>query len=156
MKPLSPNVLRELISLNQQVNKNLINKGYVPPKKTKDGHIKVGSFIIKKDARGFYDILDIDGFMMVSNLNLPQSAAILANKMALGIRTDNEIVILDAYYGHYSFDEQHCKHLYEKNCDRKNYAKADLFLEKLQNARLKKKYFYNRITEGFSKLIKII
>lgn len=156
MKKFNADLVKELISLNRNVVRDLRTRGYVPPTKTKDGKVKVGSYLIEKDLNGFYSIKDNEGSIINQNINLPQSAAILANNLALGMRTEKDkILILDTYYGHYYFDELNCQKLYRKY-SLQNSGRAEILLEKLQTARLKKKFFLNKIIEGFDNLLRIV
>lgn len=155
MTAYNKDIVKELVSLNRATVRNLRTKGYVPPVRTSEGKIKVGSYIIDKDDQGLYFITDDCKNIVVAQINLPQSAAMVANKLALGIRTDKEILTFDTYYGNYVFDEQNCQNLLKK-CKRHQKDKAEIILEKLQNARARKKFYYNKIIQGFTKLIRIV
>lgn len=148
-------ILKELSSIQKNVEKDLRKKGLVPAKKSKDGTIKIGSFFIMKETTGFYSILDNNSNKIVDGINLPHSAAILANNLALGRWTNREILDLDRKYGHYTFDEQLCKKYFTRNFENKKYDKAEIMNEKYRIAKNKKNYYKNKILEGFNKLIKI-
>lgn len=152
----SPNeVLRELKLINNTVISNLKSKGVVPATKDKDGNIKIGKFRIVKDPMGFYSILDQNDYVIISPINLSYSAAIIANRLALGYWTDKNVLDLDRKYGHYSFDAQLCKTYFVKNFQSKNYDKAEILNEKYRTAKLRKEYYKNQIMQGFNKLVNI-
>lgn len=148
-------ILRELSSIKKTIEKDLRKKGLVPAKKTIDGNIRIGSFFIVKDHTGFYSVLDSNKNIIADSINLPHSAAIYANNLALGRWTNREILDLDRKYGHYTFDEQLCKKYYTDNFQNKRYDKAEILNEKYRIAKNKKNYYKSKILEGFNKLIKI-
>lgn len=148
-------ILQELNSIKIIVEKELKKKGYVPAKRKEDGTIKIGNFSIIKEQDGSYAVLDSNNNIIACRINLPHSAAIFANNLALGRWTDREILDIDRRYGHYSFDEQLSKFHFSKNFHSKNYDKAEIMNEKYRTARLKKNFYKNKILTGFDKLIKI-
>lgn len=148
-------ILQELNSIKIIVEKELKKKGYVPAKRKQDGSVKIGNFSIIKEQDGFYSVLDSNNNIIAGRINLPHSAAIFANNLALGRWTDREILDIDRRYGHYSFDEQLSKFHFSKNFHSKNYDKAEIMNEKYRTARLKKNFYKNKILTGFDKLIKI-
>lgn len=148
-------ILQELSSLKKSIEQDLKKKGLVPAKKTSDGNIRIGTFFIKKEETGFYAVIDSNNNIIARGINLPHSAAVFANNLALGRWTNREILDLDRKYGHYTFDEQITKNYYTKNCQSKNYDKAEILNEKYKSAKRKKIYYKNKILEGYNKLIKI-
>ena len=148
-------ILDKLKSLDKEVKQSLKTKGLVSARKTQDGSILVGKFKIRKNQDGLYFIEDQNNYIIVDKINLPHTAAILANKLALGQWTDREILDLDRKYGHHSFDEQLCKLLHKKNSQIKNYFKADILNEKFHTAKLRKEFYRKQIILGFNKLLRI-
>lgn len=147
-------IILEIQKINQRVTTELRKKGYVPARKISDGSTKIGNFIIKKHDNGTYFIIDITGEIIVENINLPHTAAVVANRLALGFYSDKSILDVDRRYGHYSFDEQ----LYRANFNRtfkdKQYDRAEILIEKFRIAKLKKEYCRQKIVDGFNKLVK--
>lgn len=148
-------ILQELSSIKKNVEKDLRKKGLVPAKKSLDGNIRIGSFFVVKQPTGFYSVMDSNKNVMADGINLPHSAAIFANNLALGRWTCREILDLDRKYGHYTFDEQLYKKYFTDNFQSKRYDKAEILNEKYRTAKNKKNYYKNKILEGFNKLIKI-
>jgi len=148
-------IIQELSALKKNIELSLRKKGLVPAKKSSDGSIRIGTFLIKKEDSGFYTVSDTNNNVIAKGINLPHSAAIFANNLALGRWTNREILDLDRKYGHYTFDEQLTKSYYTKNFEGKNYDKAEILGEKYKSARRKKIYYKNKILEGYNKLIKI-
>jgi hypothetical protein len=88
------------------VKKDLKKKGLVIPIKNLDGSISVEDFIIDKDSTGFFIIKNKKGNLVVNNINLPQTAMLLANGLALGKMIDTRLCNLDRDYGFKKFEEQ--------------------------------------------------
>lgn len=156
MKLTPVQVLNELDKLNKNVSESLRKKGIVPPKKESDGSVRIGKFKISKTSEGYYMITDQRNEVIITEINLPHTAAILANKLALGNFTDSVLLNLDKQYGHHSFNEQICKHQYMKNCQIKNFDRAEIIIEKYKTARLKKQHYKNQILQGFNKLMRVV
>lgn len=147
-------LVNELISINRNVTKELRRKGFVPALRNSDGSVSVGNFIIKKNKNGSFFVINRDGDNLVDNINLPQSAAILANNLALGKLTETEIIDMDIIYGACMFDEEIYKQKYLKYKD-KDYRQAELMNIKYQVAKQKKEFYKNKILSGYNKLIKL-
>lgn len=153
---LNPDLLlREIHLLNKNVEKNLKKKGYIPPKKNKDGSIRIGGFTIIKDDLGFFSVLDQNKHAIASGINLPHAAAIFANNLALGNWTNREILDIDRKFGHYTFDTELTKYYYNKNLKAHDYGQAEILNEKFKVASFRKKLYKDKIIEGFNKLMKI-
>jgi len=152
---ISHSILQEIDSIKKNVEKELRKKGLVPAKKKSDGTITIGNFLVIKNNDGFYSVKDSNNTIFAERINLPHTAAIFANNLALGQRTNREILDIDRRYGHYAFDEQLCRHFYSKNFHSKNYDKAEILNEKYRAAKLKKNFYKSKILLGFDKLIKI-
>lgn len=156
MNTNSKKILEELGSLNKQIVRDLRKRGVVPPRKNSDGSIKVGNFTIKKNENGFFRILDQNQKIIVDNINLPHSAALMANRLALGYWSDKSIIDLDRRYGHYMFDEELYKKRYQSNILSKKYDRAEILSEKLKTVKIKRQQLKQEIVQGFDKLISIV
>ncbi len=150
---ISDSLLQKLFLLNNEVQKSLKKKGFNSAKKLEDGSIQVGKFTIKKCNNGFFSVLDQNHYIILDKINLPHTAAILANKLACGKWTDREILDLDRKYGHYSFVEELYTEQMKKS--KKDYDKLDILSEKQKIARIKKAMYKKQIQIGFDKLFKI-
>ena len=146
-------VYSKLAQINKNVKEQLRKNGVVVPSKTKEGHIKVGRYYIIKN-NGFYEIADYANEVIVKQINLPQSAALLANKLALGKFIDSTILEADRKYGHAVFEEELQQKLAKKYLN-KNVEYAGLLLNKAGINKLKKQHYRNLILSGFEKLIKV-
>lgn len=148
---------KEIYSKLEQINKNvkeqLRKKGIIVPVKTKSGTIKVGRYYIQKNS-GFYEIADYTNEIIVKQINLPQSAALLANKLALGKFIDSTILEADRKYGHAAFEQELQERLAKKYM-KKDLNYVSLLLNKAGVNKLKKDHYRSVIQTGFEKLIKV-
>jgi hypothetical protein len=151
MNHLSKDLYTKIFHISQKVKNNLSEQGFAIPVKNDDGTISVGNYtIIKNDI--FYSILDYSNSTIIEKINLPQTALLLANKLALGKFIDKELLQLDRAYGYAVFEEQ----LENTLIKRSSLDIADLRLAKASIARIKKENYKNRINLSFEKLRKII
>lgn len=148
-----PNELFEkVIALSNEVKNKLQKQGFAIPVKNDDGSISIGNYrIVKQD--NFYSILDYTNSIVVDKINLPHTAIILANKLALGKFLDNKIIVADQKFGYALFEEQLYTHLLKKksNIDRK-----DIRLSKALVAKAKKQLYKKDIKQSFEKLRKLV
>lgn len=153
MKLLSNNIYNKIKELDASIKAKLKQKGIVVPIRNDDGSINVGFYkIIKRD--GFYLIMDYSDEPVIKNINLPQSAALLANKLALGKHVDTTILNADQRYGHALFEETLQQHLAIKSVSKNKLDNADLMYTKAKISRLKKEHYRNEITRGFENLMR--
>ena len=90
---LSPtDVYSKIEQLSRDAKSKLLQQGVVVPIKGKDGIIKVGNYSIKRKKDGFYCIMDFEREIIVDRINLPQTAAVIANQLALGKLTDDKLL----------------------------------------------------------------
>lgn len=141
--------------LDKNVKENLKRQGIVPPIQNRDGSISVGFFRIVKEKSGFYNIVDFSGEAVIDQINLPQTAALLANKLALGKHVDDVILTADRNYGHAVFEETLQKFLAEKKLNKQDYDSADLLYTKASISKVKKEQCKKAIISRYEKLINI-
>jgi hypothetical protein len=154
MNPSIDTVYEKIKQLDRSVKENLRKQGVVIPKKYRDGSIGVGYFRIIKERTGFYSILDYRNEAVVEGINLPQTAAILANRLALGKFLDDLVLNNDRRYGHALFDETLHIHLAERNIKKNKLDEADLFYTKAKISKHKKDRLKQEIDSGYEKLLR--
>jgi hypothetical protein len=155
MKPINEELYRKIDRVTSEVRENFRRRGLVIPVENKDGSITLENFTIVRQGTGFYAILNRNGEAVVEQINLPQTAALLANGLALGRFLDNELLTKDRNYGYALFDET----LHERAVQRSNKKPLDYFdlrLSKCMIARAKKEQYKNDIVKSFEKLQKLI
>lgn len=154
MKTAPSDIYLKIHQISVDVKEKLKHQGIVVPIKKRDGSIQIGSYSIKKNSTGFYSILDFRNEVIIDRINLPQAAAIIANKLALGKYIDDKILDADTKFGHAWFDEELHTHLAEKSLKLKDLDKADMMFTKSAIARHKKNQFKLEINRGFEKLMR--
>lgn len=147
-------IYSRLNELSRTVKEQLRKKGVIVPSKTKEGYIKVGYYNITK-ADGFYTITDYADQIVVEKINLPQAAALLANKLALGKYLDVEVLEADRKYGHALFEQTLQEKIAYNKLKSKDYDIASLLLNKAGLNKIKKEHYRNIVVAGFEKLIKV-
>lgn len=151
------NKTNELYHKIQQLNKNikeeLFNKGIVVPILSNNNTIKVGTYSIKKVTQSFYNILNHKNQVVLEGINLPQTAILIANKLALGKWLDTDLLNLDKKYGYAAFDELVHKRSLNLNKKHKNFDKCEIMRIKIESAKHKKDYYKKSITINYQKLL---
>lgn len=152
MNQIPDKLFRKLYVISEQVKQDLKDKGRVIPIENDNGTVGVGYFSIAK-PNNFYVILDYSGEVIVDHINLPQTAVILANGLALGRLLDTQILKVDQCYGYAEFEEELHKHLAEKNF-KKDIDRAQIMLTKSSINHNKKNYYRKQIIRKYEKLVK--
>jgi hypothetical protein len=152
MNPTSADLYKKIILISGNVKEDLRKKGLIIPVENPDGSIGVGRHRIVKTEVG-YSIVDRDNEILINRINLPQTAAVLANNIALGRGKDFELINADQCYGYAEFDEQLQKNaLAQKN--KNDIFWFDIRYSKLMLAKAKKETNRNFIFASFEKLRK--
>lgn len=154
MKTAPDNIYEKIQQISASVKENLKRQGIVVPNKKDDGSIQVGKFFIKKDGTGFYSIVDYRNEAIFEKINLPQTAAIIANKLALGKWVDDDIINADTRYGHALFEETLHKQMAERSLKSNNLDKAEMMFTKYSISKYKKEQHRSEVVKGFEKLMR--
>lgn len=140
-------VFKKLETLSEQINQKFKKQGIVIPFRNDDGSVVIGKFTITKKGNQ-YQILNKYGETVLSNINLPQTAAIIANDLELGKLVNQAIVYADSQYGFAEFEEI----LYRNRISNKKNAETYWLKSKTKQER--KEYFRRTVISHFEKLIK--
>ncbi len=152
MKTISEDLFRQLHKVSVSVKRELLHKGLVVPTQNADGTITVGYYTIIKENSGTYAILDYAAEAVITGINLPQTAILLSNRLALGKYKDDELLSQDRNYGYAEFEEQ----LYKRAINRAAPENCSIYLSKYDIARVKKAICKDAIVHSFEKLIKLV
>lgn len=154
MKNIPNDLFKKIAKLSEEVKNDLRKKGIVVPIENDDGTINVGSYKIVKKSSGYYSVINRSGEEFVSNINLPQTAVIIANNLALGKFQDNNIIETDRRYGYALFDEILHKQAVDKS-SKKSLEYFDVMMTKCLIARAKKENYRSDLIRSYQKLIKL-
>lgn len=103
MKSTKSQIFSKVQQVANSVKQNLRDKGYIIPVKEKDGSINFEGIHVRKIKNTFYSVYDKTEHPIIENLNLLETAVVLANNAALGRFLDMKIVEADKQYGYHSF-----------------------------------------------------
>jgi hypothetical protein len=151
MNTIPEELYNKIKKLSDQVRTELKTKGLVVPVQNDDGTTTIGKYTIIKEFDGYYSILDNWDDIVVTGINLPQTAIIIANRLALNHYRDDKLIEIDRKYGYANFEEALYKRGMQKNSD-----KFDIYLSKYNQAHNKKKINKTHIVHSFQKLIKLV
>jgi hypothetical protein len=152
MKKIPNDLYKKIVQVSTQVKLDLRRKGIVVPIENADGSVSVGTYLIVKNSDGFYSILDKDDDVVVDQINLPQTAVVLANNLALGRYKDVNLINADKNYGYAAFDEMLHMRAVEKS-NKRSLEYFDVMLTKGMLARAKKESYRSDIVRSFEKLL---
>ena len=153
MKITSEKLYQKIQELAKKVKNDFRRKGLIIPTRNNKYSIRIGNYLIKRKENEFYAVVSVDGEVMADQLNLPQTAALIANQLALKQQFDKGLVEVDREYGYACFEHQ----LYNRDKERMlmdpNYVsvKAYEYEDSEQKAATLKSY----IIYQFEKLNKI-
>jgi hypothetical protein len=152
MKTTPEDLYFQMKKLSVEVRKDLLRKGIVVPTKNTDGTITIGNFTIVKNPDGSYAILDHTDEKLVDNINLPQTAIMVANKLALGQYKDSILLDVDRRYGSADFEER----LYRRALSKRSSDFISVYVTKYEIAKYKKNGYRESINRSFEKLLKLV
>jgi len=155
MTKLSNKIYQKIHNLNRDVKDKLRRRGFVSPILQSDGSIIVGQFRIKKNQNNFFDIEDKDQKKIIFDINLPESAILIANDLALTNCLNSVKISIDKQYGYVLFDITRYNHNIKNLLKKQNYEKVDLMIAKKSSAVYKAKQLKNVIESDYKKLLQL-
>lgn len=155
MDHLPEHLIKKILHVSNEVKEEFRKKGVAIPTINDNGSISLGNYTVTKNSNGFYNVLDYSGEAVVSQLNLPQTAAIVANNLALGKFVDVELVDKDRRYGYALFEEDQSKRALAKS-SKKDLSYFDLMLTKHMISKAKKELYKSDIVKSFEKLRNLV
>lgn len=150
---ITDRVFWKIKELSVRIKTEFLKKGLAIPTKTLDGNVRVGRYVIGKQANEFYSVKTLDGETVVQNLNLPQSAVVIANTLALKKVLDKNIIEKDTEYGYAYFEHQLYKRAVERTKEDPTYY--DVRMSKFENSGERAEDCKAAILHQYDKLRKI-
>ncbi len=150
MPKIQKNLIEKVQTIADSVKQDLRKKGVVVPVKHKDGSIGFDDFLMIKKNDGFY--VTKDRRVYAEKLNLPQTAIIIANNLALGRGIDDKLIENDRWYGYRAFDEEVYTKSASNSLKNKNYDRADWCFTRASIARSQKESYKSGIMTHFNRL----
>jgi hypothetical protein len=153
MKISSEKLYQKIKELTKRIKQDYRRKNIIIPTRNNPYTIRFGNYLIKRKDNEFYTVDSVDGEVMADQLNLPHTAAIIANQLALKQHFDRRLVEMDREYGYLCFEEQ----LYNRSRERElldpNYMDSRAF--KYEDSGSKARGIKDAIVAQFEKLNKI-
>lgn len=146
-------LIQKIEYLSKKVKADLRKKGVIVPIANPDNSISLGSYRIIKQINGFYAVVDYGNEIVVDNINLPQTAVLIANGLALGKFLNKQLVEKDKFYGYAAFEEDLTKRAIHKRKFDKD--RIDFMTNKYLIARDKKNRYKQAIDKDFEKLRRV-
>jgi hypothetical protein len=151
MKKSTNDVFLKFEIVAKTVIDDLRSRGFIVPIEQNNGSLKFDNILVEKSPDSTYRVRHADNnFFYVENLNLPQTAVLIANDIALGKIIDNKLIDMDAEYGYKLFDQE----VYLSAAKRKkNTLDQEIFYQtRLEISKVKKQEIKSRILRAFKKL----
>ena len=149
MKNVVPgDLFSKIQTITTQVRQALRRRGIVIPVKNANGTVSLGSYTVVKNTQGMYQIIDEYDKVMVNNINLPETAAMVANDLALGRMLDYNIISCDRDYGYALFEETLHQRAIRSN---KNLESIEIRLTKFMICKAKREISKQEIIRRFKK-----
>lgn len=149
-----PKVQKDLVekvhTLAEHVKQDLRKKGVIVPNKQKDGSIHFDDYSMVKEVDGYHVYKKKQH--IVGPINLPQTAIVVANSLALGRQLDNKLLEQDRWYGFKSFDEEVFTKSATNSLKSKNYDKADWCFTRAGIAKQQKEIYKSDIMSHFNRI----
>lgn len=153
MTDISNKIYQKIQNINRDVKKKLRRRGFISPVRQSDGSIIVGQYIIKKNQNNFFDIEDKNQKKLIFDINLPESAVLIANELALTNCLNTIKISIDKQYGYVLFDIERYDRNIKSLLKKQNYERVDLMLAKRSSAIYKAKQLKTIIETDYKKLL---
>lgn len=150
MPKVQKNLVEKVQTLADHVKQDLRKKGVIVPTKQKDGSIHFDDFIMIKETDGYH--IYKKKTHIVGPMNLPQTAIIIANGLALGKLIDEKLLEHDKWYGYKMFDEEVYTKSANNSVKSKNYDKADWCFTRAGIAKQQKELHKRDIMSHFNRI----
>ena len=148
-------IYQKIQNINRDVKEKLRRRGFISPIRQSDGSIVVGQYIIKRNQNSFFNILDKDQNILFVNINLAESAILIANELALTNCLHSSKLSIDQQYGYVMFDIKRYDHNIKSLLKKQNYERLDLMVAKKSSAIFKAKKLKTIIETDYKKLLQL-
>jgi len=154
MKNVVPgDLFSKIQAVTTQVRLALRRRGIVIPIKNPNGTVSLGSYTVVKNLQGFYQVINERDEIIVDNINLPETAAMVDNDLALGRILDYNIISQDRDYGYALFEETLHQRAIRSN---KNLESMEIRLTKFMICKIKRESCKREIIRRFKKFRSLV
>jgi len=148
MKTIPKSLYKELKEIALQTAEEFKRKGVILPSIDNRGQTIIGDFTIVKHGDQ-YTIKDYRGEVYFEAMNLPETAILVANDLALGKIVDKKILETDRWYGFKQFEEDHARYISRKKM-------GGLAEFRAQTAAEQKQHYRREQAKRFAKLRNLV
>jgi hypothetical protein len=144
-------LFKKVEQLAEGVKKDFRSKGLVIPVLEDDGSVRFDDYTVTRNKQGFYVILNLVRTPIVENINLPQTAIILANNLAIGKMVDDKILDHDKQYGFSLFEEEQYTRIAQSSAKKQDWERVDTLIIKKNIAHIRAESAKKNILSSFEK-----
>jgi len=144
-------VYNRIVDLALKTKEDFKARGIAIPTTNESGEIKIGRFFIVRE-NGSYSVLNLRREKIYDNLNLPQTAILVANSLALNQSVNQTLLIHDYRYGCSEFDEENYRRIAKSLMHKQDWERYESVLIKQEIAQEKSEMSKNEILRSFQKL----
>lgn len=150
MTDLDPSLFIKVEKIAKTVIDSLKKKGYVVPSSLSNNRVNFDGYIVGRDREGFYYISNPRKDTLIDKINLPQTAAVVANNLALGKSAVDVLLIQDKYFGYKDFDQAVFKRAMDRS--KQNIDQFAYWQTRYNDAKHQAKSHRSAIVNSFEKL----
>jgi hypothetical protein len=150
MIDLDPALFIKVEKIAKTVIDSLKKKGYVVPSSLSNNRVNFDGYIVGRDDNGFYYIFNPKKDTLIDKINLPQTAAVVANNLALGKSAVEHLLVQDKYFGYRDFDQTVFKRAMERS--KKNIDQFAYWQTRYNDAKHQATAYKTTIVHSFEKL----
>jgi hypothetical protein len=150
MIDLDPELFIKVEKVAKTVIESLRKKGYVVPSALSNNRVNFNGYIVGQDVDGYYYIHNLRTDTLINRINLPQTAAVVANNLALGKSTAEILLSQDRYFGYRDFDQAVFKRAMDRS--KQNIDQFAYWQTRYNTARQQAKSYKATIVNSFEKL----
>ena len=150
MIDLDPSLFIKVEKIAKTVIDSLKKKGYVVPSSLPNNRVNFDGYIVGRDQEGFYYISNPRKDILIDKINLPQTAAVVANNLALGKSAVDSLLVQDKYFGYKDFDQAIFKRA--MNRSKQNIDQFTYWQTRHNDAKHQAKSHRSAIVNSFEKL----
>ena len=150
MIDLDPELFIKVEKVAKTVIDSLKKKGYIVPSALSNNRVNFNGYIVGQDVDGYYYIHNLRTDTLINRINLPQTAAVVANNLALGKSTAEILLNQDRYFGYRDFDQAVFKRAMDRS--KQNIDQFVYWQTRYNTARQQAKSYKTTIVNSFEKL----
>ena len=149
---LKENLYKQVEDLALEIKADFRAKGVAIPSIQQDGSTRLGNYSIVKDHEGFYNIFNSQQHVIYSGINLPQTALLVANALALNHYVNCKLLDDDKQYGFSLFELKNFQRLCDSLIKQQAWDRYEALMIKKETAYKKAQLTKNNILRSFEKL----